>query len=198
VDCPTWDGVLLAGAAVLAAGIAAATAIWRQRKQLDAEARRLREQLAHDRSMRELEETRTVLDDAMQAVSAAIEWTASRKGNMSLAQQIREEAPGVDQAGITFREAKQVVAESTALLTGLTSEGQRLRIRFGDAHELFKAYEKLVHKVNKTITLAGESVLTGEADEEVLREAGKKAGAEIKVFVGICLKYTALELKPSP
>jgi hypothetical protein len=82
MDCPTWDGIILALAAVVAATLAAGTAIWRQRKQLDAESRRqqkqlnaeserLDRQLGHDRWTREVEELRSLVDDAATAGLAA-------------------------------------------------------------------------------------------------------------------------------
>jgi hypothetical protein len=64
---PTWNGVLLAGAAVFAAAVAAWTANRRIDKQLDAEAKRLDKQLAHDRWMREVAELRGMVDEAARA-----------------------------------------------------------------------------------------------------------------------------------
>lgn len=83
---PTWDGALLAGAAVFAAAVAAWTANHRIAKQLDAESERLGQQLRHDREMRDLEELRGLLDEVaitmqrMISVHNKLEWVDMPKG----------------------------------------------------------------------------------------------------------------------
>jgi hypothetical protein len=61
VNNPTWDGALLATAAVIAAGLAAWTAN-----------RRIDKQLTHDRKMRDLDEMRGVIDEANGVVTESI------------------------------------------------------------------------------------------------------------------------------
>src|SRR5690349_5395694 len=71
--------LLIAGAAYLAARIAAQTANSRQRSQLDHDRELQRDQLDHDRMLRDRDELRVVLDEAI--------WTAveGAKGIASLA-----------------------------------------------------------------------------------------------------------------
>jgi hypothetical protein len=203
MDCPTWDGILLATAAVFAAALAALTAIWRQKKQLeaeserlarqlDAEASRLARQLQHDRELREDEETRKILDDAMRAATVAIETTAQLFGRSAL-----DKARG--EAGVDPRpfDPDEIVRESSTAMVELTGQGQRLRLRFGEEHELHLGYQRVLFAMQKSIILMGEGVLAGEDGPTTdAQEASQEAGERLKEFGQICKKYVGVGLKP--
>jgi hypothetical protein len=63
--------LLGAVAVVLAAVIAAVVAIWRTKMSLAAESERLQAQLDHDRALREREELRGVVDEAIQVIQGS-------------------------------------------------------------------------------------------------------------------------------
>lgn len=188
MDYPTWDGVLLAVAAVLAAGIAAITAILRQRQQLNAESERLHRQLAHDRQLREEEETRSVLDDALRAAGLAIDTTSEFLSN-SLLNRAREEA-GLEPQPL---DAGEIVGKARIVLVGLGAQGQRLRLRFGEEHELFASYQDLLFTMQAVVAAQVEA-MTGEQGSEMATETAQEAGDRLREFGEVSRKYAGVGL----
>jgi len=126
LDCPTWDGILLAGAAIFAAAVAAWTANRRIDKQLSAESERLTEQLKHDRLMREAEELRRIMDEAAQ--------TGTKAGTSihEFRQQVRHRVSSGSASAFylpRLEEAKQSVQS-------LQSFVERLELRLGKGHQV--------------------------------------------------------------
>jgi hypothetical protein len=123
MDQPTWDGLLLADAAVFAAAVAAWSANRRIDKQLlAAEGERLDKQLAHDRWMRELDELRRLVDDATTCGLAASKVVGAYRDRV---RERLHDSPG----RLTLSESERRAA--TGQVAAMQGFVDRLEVRFG-------------------------------------------------------------------
>lgn len=174
VDCPTWDGVIIAGAAVIAALLAAATAIIRQRQQL-----------AHDHEMRDLEDLRSMLDDIGAATALATELVANACGQ-NLLKGLFEGAIDRDLKTGKDNLERRVVAA----LQGLNVQLQRLRFRFGDEDAVTLKYAEMCQQLNKAFQ-------TKEGVESVYDEAFLKSAQMYREFIDLCRPYVGVKSEGS-
>jgi hypothetical protein len=133
----TSTTLMTAAIALLVAGITAITTDGRQERQLNHEEQALGAQLAHDRIILDLNELRTVLDDARSAAVALVDerWP----GLVTLC---RDQDPN---AG-----AHLALEWRTSHLEALRHEG-RLSLRLGHAHEVTTAYHATLEALWKTV-----------------------------------------------
>lgn len=139
------DGVLLAGAAVFAAAVAAWTANRRIDKQLAAEAKRLDKQLAHDRWMRELDELRQLVDDAAACGLAAARSVGAYRDEGREA--LHDSSGRLPRLSGTEREA---ATKQVAAMRGFI---ERFEVRFGRGHEIPELYSAFEASLDEAIDL---------------------------------------------
>ena len=189
VDAASWDGVLIAGAAVVAAALAAWTANRRIDKQLDAESSRLDRQLAHDRKMRDRDALRQMLDDALKAIGEGIE---------VLEESARERSDGYGLEGEAKLQWGNALDEMTSELKSrarrnwvrVHGEAKRLRLRFGADHDVMKCYEGLVMMLGE----AGDTEFDNRRFRRLwARERRVELDEVISEFVRICRPYVGVQ-----
>jgi hypothetical protein len=161
MDAASWDGVLLAFAAVGAAAIAAWTANHRMERQLTEETGRLERQLAHDREMRDREELRRTLDEAAGTYSVAGEEAAQL---LNLGHR-RTEGEGEDEYRRHYLSARDK-AHSAFI------QKERLQFRFGD-DDLAAEFTSAFNKMSDALTALepGPSAAALDSADELLDEA---------------------------
>jgi hypothetical protein len=181
--------VLIAGAAVIAAALAAWTANRRIDKQLDEESGRLDRQLAHDRKMRDRDALRQMLDDALRAVGEGIE---------VLEESARERSDGYGLEGEVKLQWGKALDQATSELKSrarrnwvrVHAEAARLRLRFGTEHDIMKCYEGMIMMLGG----AGDA----EFDSRKLRqlwahERRVELDEAISEFVRVCRPYVGVQ-----
>jgi hypothetical protein len=175
VDCPTWDGVLIATAAVIAAGLAAWTAN-----------RRMGKQLAHDREMQDREALRLMLDDAIAVIGRGMDLIAESR-------QKREYDKALKEIGKPRSPDEQVAdheklfSEGIRNLVSMTNEAQRLRLRFGLEHPITKSYVDLHKALARLFQREIEGSNTAEDD------ASTEMGSQISTFIELCRPYIGVK-----
>jgi hypothetical protein len=114
----------------------------RFQQQLDAEAERHRERLAHERDIANLEELRTALDDALKALAACEralrEWESAASAYVEAA--TKHGVPG-DLKADRLHDARR---EFTASVTNVIPHRQVLQVRLGRSHALVEAFSRAV------------------------------------------------------
>ena len=180
---PTWNGLLLAFAAVFAAAVAAWTANRRIDKQLDAESERLDKQLAHDRWMREVGELRSMVDEAANKGLEA--------GNLihvfrtQVRWMVEEDELPNERYASKLRAAQNAVAKMQGFV-------ERFELRLGRGH----AVPGAVGSWQLTMEEALERFEKQPADMEALRSGGErlKASADRYIaFMEAARPYVRLE-----
>jgi hypothetical protein len=174
MECPTWDGVLLAGAAIFAAAVAAWTANYRMGKQLE-----------HDRKMRDRDELRKALDEiAVSAGLAADQVNLARAATPVLGYDPKSEEPN---ALAQLDDRKTSLQKAHQLVYSLASQGQRLHLRFRRDHPIPVAYWELRERIVELILLVdvGEELWTVEQSEKIDAKVTEVGRANIQ-FVGAC------------
>lgn len=186
MDAPTGGDLILAGAAVSAAALAAWTANRRMERQLAEEAERLGRQLAHDRRVREAEELRSVLDDASRSLAQAIEAVAASRAHRELAPLMEgENAPDKE---AWRRERETLWHDAMAKTVALVGEVQCLRLRFGDKHPVTATYVELRAILLSTVTRDRRPKVVSDEDD-----AFSQVGPLNVQFVDACRPYVQIE-----
>jgi hypothetical protein len=179
---PSADTIVLALAAVFAALIAAGVAIWRQRKQLDAESKRLDKQLAHDRWMREVEELRQLVDEAAAAGLAAQNAVGAFRGPV----RTYLEDGRIPMVYLGMR------ADAKSAVEGMQGFVERLELRLGRERPVPKGFEAWQLEIGHAL----DALEAEPPTKELIREAGarlKKAAALYRAFMEEAREYVALE-----
>ena len=178
-DVSTLGIVVGALAVPVGALLAGGFGIWRTNKTLGAEANRLDDQLEHDRRMRDVEELRRVLDDAVSALAAAID---------GLGVALRAVQRGGDD-GIPIEGSEELRDARRFILTVFTHY-QRLRLRLGadsPVTESFWAAREPITAGLQVFDDAGEYLGPGDA-AEILQHASN-ANADSNRFVDMCVEF---------
>jgi hypothetical protein len=162
MDCPTWDGVLIAGAAVIAASLAALTANLRMNRQL-----------RHDRKMRELAELRSMLDAAVVAANEALQAIKRAKRY----------------AELDDDRLADVVAEGPDLCGEVSHQGGRLYLRFGRNDEITSAYTKVHQALLALFDVTNGSAPWPQKTQEAVEEAELLAHQRLAAFADHCRPY---------
>lgn len=128
------------------------------REQLDSEMKRLREQLIHDRNMRDRDEARKLLDDALRTMSDATVGVAQIAASAGVFQLIsgRLHQYVVSAGGGDIEER---AALSTAL--GMGDEVFRLKLRFGKSHPLCASYAEVRDKALEILSDSSLEIESG-------------------------------------
>ena len=193
MDCPTWDGVLLAGAAVFAAAVAAWTANHRIDKQLtaeskrldrqlEAESRRLDRQLAHDRWVREAEELRRMIDEAAQTGTKA--GTAIHEFRQQVRHYERDGSPSVFYLP-RLEEAKHAVQSLQAFV-------ERFELRLGKRHAVPEAMISWQVELEKALEILESQPPTTEGFKEGGKRLSDSAGRYVN-FMDTARPFVRLE-----
>lgn len=176
---PSWNGVLLAGAAVFAAGVAAWTAN-----------HRMEWQLTHDREMRDRDALRQMLDDALRVVGDGINLVGE-----SLEQ--RHEGQGLEGPGrarwlATLNDdTPKLRQRSMQVVLRAQGELERLRLRFGMGHEVVKCYGKLKDELASAFD--GEFARRRNAETTSGESMKTSLGAKTGEFIRLCRPYVGVE-----
>jgi hypothetical protein len=165
-------------------------------RQLDAEAERLERQLEHDREMRDLEELRTVLDDAASATARSIQAILiARQETPVLGYEVSSDFVESQEAQ---RQRLRAVEEAHSETWALALQAQRLNLRFGPDHPVPKSFWKARDELVDLITAVDvEPELRTQEQHARIEELLKTAGEMNKAFVRVCRKYTAVAGPPA-
>jgi hypothetical protein len=180
-----------AAALVLSAVIAAAVAIWRTRATLESEARRLDKQLAHDRALREREELRRVIDDAIRTVQNGIYRAVEIKDAIEME---RREAGAGATAATARSEYGRARADLAKLLRRLNAFQSRFAVRLGADGALAEKVKECRVRLGVISMLAPEVERSNKRDIEELTGLIDQAAAASEAFDEAARKYARSRL----
>ncbi|HEU5253804.1 MAG TPA: hypothetical protein VFU16_10825 [Solirubrobacterales bacterium] len=160
-------------------------------QMLEAESERLERQLQHDRTMRDRDELRRVLDGVgekiMGAIQAALDFQAPIPA-LGNSEELREETAAQTRTRNELRNAARQTRYE------LTFEIQRLRLRFGGEHEVVEAFGQVHSTLGTFIDACDVEKDKWNKDQ---REIVEDAWAEIREansrFFESCRRYTGVD-----
>jgi hypothetical protein len=166
-----WGDIMIAGAAVTAAGIAAWTANYRLRKQL-----------AHDRELRVQDELRSVMDAAVEAVADAAEEIG----------RLYPMGKGVQSGEIDQEAFERAVVSSESNVHNVRRQWQRLGLRFPRTHELPEALWVVANAFEAALDAFEEGIAPTDQQLEDSREKYRESGRLAANFSTLCGPHVAV------
>jgi hypothetical protein len=148
-----WLGATVA---VFVAVLAAATAQWRQHRELNAARHRLAQQLRHDRHLHDLAEVRALLDEIVAHITTVMD--AARHLEMVVEYMVPKPQPSQQESG-----RKAAVAAWQAF-EPLRGDWDRLALRVGDQHPVAQGLAELRGTLHTALAVPGHA--TGPFDDE--------------------------------
>lgn len=179
--------ILIAGAAIVGAALAAAVAIWRMRVQL-----------AHDRKMRSQEHRRDSLDAAIETVDETFRAVTVMTGRVQQAPGLREGPLAIlqnpDSSATAKEEAegeideihdacKEAIKQARERDIEMTVQVVRLNLRFGE-HEISNCYDALCDAFSRQVDVA-ESEVENPLTDEQMRELTEAEDLATECFANL-------------
>jgi hypothetical protein len=173
------EGILIAGAAILAAGIAAAVAVWRMRTEL-----------AHDRAMRNRDNSRATLDEAMETANQALQSVTICEGSIEVLQDAMKDAGRTGEVPELRGECQVEFNKANDSISQLALQGIRLRFRLED-EVLPDAYQQVVDDYRGHRNLLRPGIYSALSDEqrEAITEADEKCTSSMAALMSACGKW---------